>query len=133
MTNNVVTVTSSEIFLSIAVGMGLNFIYFYLLWQTVKFIAKVKNLKLWLFLSMMLRICLFFAIVLIFSGKNIIIFMTVFLSFIITRYILLIIYAPKFHSYLNISDLMHDKKAKSDKKEDNKKESGKNDWEFRHA
>ncbi len=68
-----------------AAGAGIAAIYLFLLWQTARRMARARNKRAFLFLSKLGRIFLLLVPMVILAQNNLVRFLTLFLSFWITR------------------------------------------------
>lgn len=114
MTLNPITLTASDITISILTGFILCLVYFYLLWRTIGIVKQSAHPVFILFLSSTLRIFLLVFIALVFSEHNLGRFLIIFCSFFLTRLLLLKIAKPSFKQEFTKSEIVyHDEKPNS--------------------
>ena len=70
MTENMFRMTLNEMGCCLLTGGICAIVYLYLLWKTVRLLPSVKRKGLFLFVSMVLRLVLLLAVMLLFSGKK---------------------------------------------------------------
>lgn len=109
---NQITLTGTDIAVSLAIGFVLCLVYFYLLWQTIGVSRKSSRPGIILFLSATLRIFLLIFISLVFSQNNVGKFLLIFCGFFLTRVVLLKIMKPSFKKEVQTSEIVyHDTQA----------------------
>lgn len=123
MNNAVTSLTTSDIISALAIGIILSLLYFYLLWQTISILPRVKKKGLLLFSSGALRIFLLIFVALAFAADNPARFLLIFIGFILTRIILLKIAKPSFKKQIAGNEILQStpKGSKSSKKTTRKK------------
>lgn len=108
---NNITLTTTDIWVSLTTGIVLCLIYFYLLWRTVQLVPKAKNPALLLFLSGAFRIFLLIFTALVMAQNNLARFLLIFCAFMLTRFLLLKITKPTLKTQLKKSEIVyHDEK-----------------------
>lgn len=120
MTHTLSALTTPDIIASLAVGMILSLVYFYLLWQTISILPRVKKKGLLLFSSGALRIFLLIFVALAFAADNPGRFILIVIGFILTRIIILKIAKPKLKKQIAATEIVQSKgqtaKSKGKKK-----------------
>lgn len=83
------TLSWSQIVFSFFIGVALSFGYLVLLWLTIRYLKHVRLKTPFLLGSAAVRIALFLFIAFLFSDKNPLCFLSIFIGFSMTRFIIL--------------------------------------------
>ncbi len=114
----------NDILIYLSLGIALGGVYFFLLWQTIQLLPRVKRQGLFLFISGALRIFLLIFISLIFAGENVAHFLLIFAGVILMRLVLLKTVSTSIKQKISGAEVVHSKTiAKPNKKP--KKSKGK--------